>query len=256
MSSSYTRIFLTLLIVAVVAHRMALLPGSGAVAATPDVAAPRLGADALRGRAAVLDGDTVDVAGRRVRLDGIDAPEGGQMCARRTLGQWACGTASTYALFGLMHEREVACDVRGEDRFGRTLAVCFVDGRDINAEMVRLGLAWAFVKYSQAYVREEAEARAARRGVWTAATMPPWQWRETHRGMRSADLGHTAASAGQPPGCTIKGNVTRFGRIYHTPASPWYARIVVDESQGRRWFCTEGEAIAAGWRPVFGLGGG
>jgi endonuclease YncB( thermonuclease family) len=251
-----------LVAVAVVAQGAAP-PASSASASTqtPTSAAPAIPTAELRGLALVLDGDTIEIAGRRVRLEGIDAPEGGQMCARRVFGQWACGTAATYALFGLVHQREVACADKGADRYGRRLGICFVDGRDVNAEMVRLGLAWAYVKYSDAYVREEAEARAARRGVWTAPSLPPWEWRATELRERAlasmraeTDIGprHTT----QPAGCEIKGNVTRFGRIYHTPSSPWYARIVVDEAKGRRWFCSEGEAIAAGWRPALGHGGG
>lgn len=58
-----------------------------------------------------------------------------------------------------------------------------------------------------------------------------------------------AAAASPRPGCPIKGNINRDGeRIYHTPWSPWYERVQIDESQGERWFCDEAEAEAAGWR--------
>lgn len=214
-------------------------------------ASPRI---AISGAARVLDGDTIEIAGTRIRLEGIDAPEGGQRCNRRVFGEWSCGTAATYALMGLVQGRDVGCEDRGTDKYGRTLGICFVEGRDVNAEMVRMGLAWAYVKYSTAYVSQEAEARTAGRGVWTAATMPPWEFRARHKdqGMASAhvspsDQTPTARSAE----CTIKGNVTRVGRIYHLPTSPWYGRIVMDEAKGRRWFCSEGEAIAAGWRPAW-----
>ena len=53
-----------------------------------------------------------------------------------------------------------------------------------------------------------------------------------------------------PSGCAIKGNVTKNGRIYHMPWSPWYAQIKIEPDKGKRWFCTEAEALAAGWRPV------
>jgi endonuclease YncB( thermonuclease family) len=222
--------------------------------ATPAVLEPaRI---ALSGIARVLDGDTIEVGQVRVRLEGIDAPEGTQACNRRFVGTWACGTAATYALIGLVQNREVACEDRGRDKYDRTLGICFVDGRDINAEMVRLGLAWAYLKYSRDYVAEEAEARAARRNIWVAETMPPWEWRAQQLAFRSATARAAVESAQHPAGCDIKGNVTRVGRIYHLPTSPWYDRIVMDESKGRRWFCSEGEAIAAGWRPVLGFGGG
>lgn len=228
-----------------------------ASAANPPVVAARVAETArspVIGIAHVLDGDTIDISGQRIRLEGIDAPEGGQRCNRRVIGEWSCGTAATYALIGLVQGRAVSCDDRGTDKYSRMLAICFVDGRDINAEMVRLGLAWAYVKYSTAYVAVETEAREAKRGVWAAATMPPWEFRARQSGRPMAVAATTqsdTAAASRPADCTIKGNVTRFGRIYHLPTSPWYGRIVMVEGKGRRWFCSEGEAIAAGWRPAW-----
>jgi hypothetical protein len=135
----------------------------------------------------------------------------------------------------------VSCEPRGLDKYGRTLATCFVDGRDVNAGLVREGFAWAFVKYSSSYVNEEAEARARGLGIWQGAAVPAWEYR-AHR--------WTASEPQAPQGCAIKGNVTRNGRIYHMPWSPWYGRIRMDADKGKRWFCTEAEALAAGWRPV------
>jgi hypothetical protein len=109
--------------------------------------------------------------------------------------------------------------------------------------MVRQGLAWAFVKYSALYVAEEAAARQAKAGIWQGHATPAWEYR--HREWMVAE---TAA----PKGCAIKGNVSGKGRIFHMPWSPWYERVTVDEGRGERWFCSEGEALAAGWRPVAG----
>ena len=53
-----------------------------------------------------------------------------------------------------------------------------------------------------------------------------------------------------PNGCAIKGNVTAHGRIYHMPWSPWYEQVKIEARKGKRWFCSEAEALAAGWRPV------
>ena len=135
----------------------------------------------------------------------------------------------------------MSCEPRGLDRYGRTLAACFVDGRDINAQMVRQGYAWAFVKYSSAYVKEEAAAKAEGLGIWQGEAVPAWEFRAS----RWATAEHAA-----PEGCAIKGNVTRNGRIYHMPWSPWYAQIKMEPDKGKRWFCSEAEALAAGWRPV------
>lgn len=197
--------------------------------------------DALSGPARVIDGDTIDIAGERVRLEGIDAPETAQTCPRRGAGTWACGKDATQALRKLVAGQEVSCQRRGTDKYGRVLGVCFVGGRDINAQMVREGYAWAFVKYSRSYVHEEAEARAVRAGVWQGDAEPAWVFRAKR---------WAGAEEAAPQGCAIKGNVSANGHIYHMPWSPWYARVRVDESKGERWFCSESEALAAGWRPA------
>ena len=199
------------------------------------------GTEPLTGAVHVIDGDTIALNDMRVRLEGIDAPETGQTCKRKWFGSWACGAAATDALQSLVRGRSVRCEPRGLDKYGRTLAVCFADGHDINAAMVRQGFAWAFVKYSTTYVQEEAEARGQGLGIWQGASTPAWEYRAQR---------WTVAEPQSPQGCAIKGNVTKHGRIYHMPWSPWYAQIKIEADKGRRWFCTEAEAIAAGWRPV------
>jgi endonuclease YncB( thermonuclease family) len=203
-------------------------------------ARPTAGGDAVSGLARVVDGDTLDIDGRRIRLEGIDAPEAAQTCGRPS-GTWKCGSAAADALARLTARRKVACESRGTDKYGRMLGVCFVDGADINARMVRDGFAWAFLKYSQSYVREEAEARTARVGIWQGEAEPAWLFREKH---------WAGAEQAAPKGCAIKGNVTAHGHIYHMPWSPWYGKVKVDEAKGERWFCSEAEALAAGWRPA------
>jgi endonuclease YncB( thermonuclease family) len=195
----------------------------------------------LVGQASVIDGDTIDIQGTRIRLEGIDAPEIAQTCASRMLGTWRCGEAAASAMRRLTVGQVLNCERRGIDKYKRVLAVCFVGGADINAEMVREGLAWAFVKYSRSYVREEAQAHAEHVGVWQGEAQPPWEFR-AHRWAGAEDAA--------PSGCAIKGNVSRSGRIYHMPWSPWYEKVRIEASKGKRWFCSEAEALAAGWRPV------
>jgi endonuclease YncB( thermonuclease family) len=204
------------------------------------------------GPARVVDGDTLEVAGVRVRLEGIDAPESDQTCGRAPAAAaqpvatgaakpatWACGTAATEAMARMVRGQTVTCRPHGHDVYRRTLATCYAGGRNVNAALVRAGLAWAYIRYSREYVGEESAARADHIGIWQGEAMPAWEWR--HREW-------TAAEAGAPNGCAIKGNVSRNGRIYHMPWSPWYGKIVMDESKGARWFCSEAEAQAAGWR--------
>jgi endonuclease YncB( thermonuclease family) len=196
---------------------------------------------ALSGQARVVDGDTLEVDGERVRLEGIDAPESAQTCRRGDGKAWPCGKAAAKALERLVAGGSVSCEDRGTDKYGRTLGICSAGGRDINAEMVREGFAWAFVKYSQSYVAAEAQARAQRAGIWQGEAEPAWDYRAK---------AWAGAEDTAPQGCAIKGNVTANGRIYHMPWSPWYGKVKVDALNGERWFCSEADAVAAGWRPA------
>jgi endonuclease YncB( thermonuclease family) len=218
------------------------LAGAFAVGLVLAIPAPDTSArNRLEGPARVIDGDTLDVGGERVRLEGIDAPELAQMCPRRLTGTWACGEAAAKELRRRVEGHDLSCEARGTDKYGRTLGVCFVGGRDVNALMVRHGFAWAFRKYSLSYVREEEEARAEHAGIWQGEAEPAWEYRRKR---------WAGAEQAAPSGCAIKGNVSANGRIYHTPWSPGYDRVVIDEARGGRWFCSEADAISAGWRPV------
>lgn len=198
----------------------------------------------LSGPARVVDGDTLVVAGTRVRMEGIDAPEASQTCTSSAGQPWPCGQRALTELQRLIGWQTVTCEDHGRDKYGRTLGICFVGGLDLNGEMVRLGLAWAFVRYSRTYVMVEAQARANRVGIWSGTAEAPWDYR--------AHQWHTAEvqKPAPPSGCVIKGNVARNERIYHMPWSPWYGKINMDASRGKRWFCSEAEAVAAGWRPA------
>jgi endonuclease YncB( thermonuclease family) len=225
----------------------------GSTRAPADVI-PRHAEPSVQGIARVLDGDTIEIAGTRIRLEGIDAPEADQQCARRvgsvssgagSTATWRCGQIATAELQRLVGRASVRCDSRGTDTYGRMLATCFSGATDINAEMVRRGMAWAFVKYSRVYVAEEADARARGVGIWQAPTTTAWD----HRANRWAQASDSTPGNGASD-CLIKGNITSNGRIYHMPWSPWYGKVRIDTDKGERWFCNESEALAAGWRPV------
>ncbi len=134
----------------------------------------------LSGRVTVIDGDTIEVGGARVRLFGIDAPETGQMC-RRAGGRWPCGQYATVALDKIAGSKQATCRVQATDSYDRAVAVCTVDGRDLGAEQVRAGWALAYRHYSRRYSTEEDEARRARQGIWQGTFEKPWDWRERHR---------------------------------------------------------------------------
>lgn len=185
----------------------------------------------------LVDGDTIDVNHVRIRINAIDAPEIGQMC-----GSWACGEAALEEMAQMVRHGDVTCNNLGEDSYGRRVATCFADGVDIGREMVRNGFAWAYVKYSQEYVADETVARQNKLGIWSTDAIPAWEYRASK---------WAAAEQEAPNGCPIKGNISKNGMIYHAPWSPWYSKTHINTSQGERWFCSEAEAVANGWRAPY-----
>lgn len=125
----------------------------------------------------ITDGDTIKLNGTTYRLWGIDAPETKQDCP----DGWPAGRLATTHLQSLISGRNVICERKDTDRYGRTVAMCRAGGEDLGAIMVRQGYAWAFTRYSQDYWREEAQARAANIGVHQHGCEPAWQWRAAQR---------------------------------------------------------------------------
>lgn len=131
----------------------------------------------VEGHATAIDGDSLYVAGREVRLQGIDAPEGQQLC-RRGGAKWECGEAATQELLEMISGQTVRCEGLEVDQHGRLLALCFAGNLDLNREMVRRGLAVAYGRYTA----EEREAADANRGLWGGEFERPRVWRR-ERGM-------------------------------------------------------------------------
>ena len=125
----------------------------------------------------MVDGDTLNISGVQYRLWGIDAPEKQQVCN----DGWAAGHAASQHLRKLVSNVEVRCEPRTTDQYGRLVAVCYTDGRDLGAELVRAGMALAFVRYSSVYVDDEAQAKALGLGLHAHDCSPPWDWRAQRR---------------------------------------------------------------------------
>lgn len=134
-------------------------------------------AECLIGPARVIDGDTIIVAGERVRLHGIDAPELDQALWWR--GQrLACGQMALAALEALTAGVKLRCEIVERDRYGRLVAKCFSpNGIDVGRRLVSAGWALAYRQYSMDYVDAEKKARKAGRGVWRGRFTKPWEWR-------------------------------------------------------------------------------
>lgn len=140
-----------------------------------------LPAEKVTGRVEVIDGDSLHVGSEEIRLFAIDAPEARQTCTGRSGKRWPCGRAATRKLRDLVRGRDVVCAGDERDRYQRRVAVCKADGGDIGAEMVKQGHAIALRSISSAYVTEETDARAARRGIWSGRFTEPRIWRERNR---------------------------------------------------------------------------
>lgn len=194
----------------------------------------------LAGRARIIDGDTLEIGGVRVRLAGIDAPELDQVC-RGGRGEFPCGVLAAAWLSERTGEAVVVCTGDRQDRYGRRLAVCRAGDVDLNAGLVRAGWAIAFRRYSVAYVPEEADARRAGAGMWSGAFVRPAEWRRAKSDARPTRVADAD--------CVIKGNVNSRGqRIYHRPGGQFHARLRLKPTEGDRCFETEQEAVAAGFR--------
>lgn len=128
-------------------------------------------------RPEVIDGDTLRLNGITWRLHGIDAPEAKQTCAD---GWWA-GQEAYLALGRIVWTRKVECTEVTKDRYGRSVGRCTADGKDIGAQMVREGYAWAFTRYSAEYIGQENLARDQGLGVHVHNCGQPPDWRIQHR---------------------------------------------------------------------------
>lgn len=135
----------------------------------------------LQGRASVIDGDTLEIHGQRIWFHGIDAPESSQTC-ERSGKPWRCGQAAALALSDWLGQATVTCQQTGVDRYRRVVARCIKAGLDVAAWLVSEGWALDWPRYSGgAYARQQEDAKAANRAIWSSTFQAPWDWRGDHR---------------------------------------------------------------------------
>jgi len=134
------------------------------------------------GTAKITDGDTIVINDIRIRFTGSDAPESyffgkTQICIDDKGQEWECGKAATEKLKQLINDQTVRCSDEGQDRYGRTLGICYVGQMDLQAEMVKSGMAVAYLKYSDRYEQEQNFAKQTKAGMWGGKFQEPETWR-------------------------------------------------------------------------------
>ena len=218
------------------------MPSTAGPTATPSATAGRTLANVVR----VIDGDTIavvmDGVEYRVRYIGINTPE--TVDPRKPVECYGREASQRNRELVEGQTVELEKDVSETDSFGRLLRYVWLNGDMVNAILVREGYALAStyppdVKYQELFLEFEREAREAGRGLWAGCFGPS----PTVEGERICDYSGTSEPV-------IKGNIssTTGEKIYHVPGGEFYDKTVIDEAAGERWFCTEQEAIEAGWR--------
>jgi len=192
----------------------------------------------VAGPVGVIDGDTFDVAGVRVRLHGVDAPERDQICTDAAGLDWECGVWALEQASARFGGREAECQMIDTDRYGRMVARCAVAGQDMGEVLVAAGIATAYRAYSWDYDLTEKAAQIAGLGIWAGTVQEPAAFRAERQPEAQVADGD----------CTIKGNISDSGRIYHMQHNRDYDRTQINEGRGERWFCSAAGAEAAGWR--------
>ena len=145
--------------------------------------------DTISGKALVIDGDTIKINSKKVRLFGIDAPEKKQKCKKLFLSiyilsfdkSYDCGIISTNKLKNKIKDNIIICKSKGKDRYKRIIAECFKDKTNLNSWLVRNGYAVAYLKYSKKYLTAQNLAKKENRGIWQGKFEMPWDYRKSKK---------------------------------------------------------------------------
>ena len=195
----------------------------------------------VEGFAKSLTGDTVRIKGVSIRLSGIEAPELLQTCSLSSGQTWDCGYAALSALRRITGRHTVSCELGRALNSGLKTATCRIGREDIAAELVRQGHVFAVKGFFSSYASLEKKARAQKFGIWRGKAVRPKVFRERF---------WKIAAKKAPNGCPVKGPIlSSRGKVYLMPWSRKYTRYRIRARRGERWFCSEQEALEAGWKP-------
>ena len=212
--------------------------GFGSFASVANLTSVFSGTPPVKGRAQALGADTLRVGGTTVKLSGIEAPEREQRCGAERRS-WRCAAAAESALSRIVDGRAVSCAVGSKADDGIRTGSCTVGDKDVAGELVRQGHVFSDGTILSRYGSEEREARNAKLGLWVVDAERPSAYR--------AKVWEEAKKRA-PDGCPIKGQVAGGSRVYVLPWASDYDRIRVQKARGERWFCSEQEAVSAGFR--------
>ncbi len=188
------------------------------------------------GTVSIIDGDTLQIGHRIVHISGIDAPELGQRCMIEDK-EWRCGLEAALALRKLAAFGTVNCTSKEDGPMVN--GVCQIEGKDLGDVMVGQGYAVALTNALPSYQSAETAARDAKLGLWRGEFVPPIEWRQ---GVRLA--GETTDTIF----CVVKGTVSEEDqKIFYIPSDENYEDITIDSAKGERMFCSDDEAMLAGW---------
>ena len=134
----------------------------------------------IKGKAKVIDGDTIHIGNNKIRLHGIDAPEQKQTCSFEG-NEWNCGQDATFFLSNLINRKSVNCRVNDIDQYKRLVAVCFIDNININQIMIISGWAIAYRYYSKDFIKEEKIAKKNKIGIWRGTFEEPYIYRKNNK---------------------------------------------------------------------------
>jgi micrococcal nuclease len=189
----------------------------------------------------VIDGDTIELEdGRVVRYIGIDTPE----TKHPSKGVECFGQEAYFRNQQLVEGKVVLLekDVSETDRYDRLLRYVWLDDQLVNQVLVEEGFATSAsfppdISRQQSFQQAEQTARQLNRGLWSACNVAAVETNDVTPQVLGTD----------DPACQIKGNISANGQLYHLPSCPSYDNVVISPDKGEKWFCSEQEAMAAGW---------